>query len=202
VPLLLVVAFIVVPLLELYVIIQVGQVIGPWWTILILLADSILGSLLLRSQGRTVWRRFNAVMREGRVPHREILDGVMIIFGGALLLTPGFLTDVLGVLLLLPPTRAAIRRGMARLLSRRLVLSVGGPTAAAATFAGGRWARRRRRADGSADGPDRGHGPPLATDRGDVEGGARVLPLREGAASLEPPAEEPGRPSSSPPVER
>ncbi|MEJ7716410.1 MAG: FxsA family protein [Thermoleophilaceae bacterium] len=109
-PLLLVVLFVVVPLVELFVIIQVGQVIGAWWTIAILLADSILGSLLLRSQGRAVWRRFNAVMGEGRVPHREILDGVMIILGGALLLTPGFLTDVFGLLLLAPPTRAAIRR--------------------------------------------------------------------------------------------
>ena len=135
-PALLVVALIVVPIVELYVIIQVGQEIGALPTIGILLLDSILGSLLLRSQGREVWRRFNAALAGGRVPHREIVDGVMVIAGGALLLTPGFLTDVLGLLLLLPPTRAALRRVVLRVLGRRLVIAAVGGAAGRATRGG------------------------------------------------------------------
>ena len=88
--------FIVVPIAELAVLIQVGQEIGVWWTIAILIADSVLGAMLMRSQGRIAWRRFNEAAAAGRVPAREVLDGVLVIFGGALLLTPGFLTDILG----------------------------------------------------------------------------------------------------------
>ena len=105
----LLILFIIVPIAELAVIIQVGQQIGVLWTVAILVADSILGSMLMRSQGRAAWRRFNVALQSGRPPAREVLDGVLVIFGGALLLTPGFLTDVLGVLLLLPPTRAVVR---------------------------------------------------------------------------------------------
>jgi UPF0716 protein FxsA len=117
----LVLLFIVVPIAELAVIIQVGQAIGLWWTIALLLADSILGSILMRMQGRAAWRRFNAAVQEGRVPAREVLDGALVIFGGALLLTPGFLTDVLGLALLIPPTRALVRRVLVRRLERRMV---------------------------------------------------------------------------------
>jgi UPF0716 protein FxsA len=124
--LLLVAAFIVVPIVELALIIEVGQAIGVLPTIAILLLDSILGSLLLRSQGRSAWRRFNDAARAGRVPHREALDGALVIFGGALLLTPGFATDVLGLLLLVPPTRAVARRLLARAIGRRLVTGVVG----------------------------------------------------------------------------
>ena len=123
----LVVLFIVVPLAELFVIIQVGQEIGALPTIAILVADSILGSLLLRSQGRTAWRRFNEAVGAGRVPAREVLDGALVIFGGALLLTPGFVTDILGLVLLIPPTRALVRHILARRLTHRMVVSVTGP---------------------------------------------------------------------------
>jgi UPF0716 protein FxsA len=124
-PLLALVAlFIAVPLAELYVILQVGEWIGAVPTILLLAADSVLGSLLLRSQGRAVWRRFNQALQQGAMPHREVQDGVLVIFGGAFLITPGFITDVLGLLMLLPPTRAAIRRLAMRAISRRLRLRV------------------------------------------------------------------------------
>ena len=115
--------FIVVPLAELYVILKVGDAIGALWTIVLLAADSVLGSMLLRAQGRSVWRRFNETMAAGRVPHRELIDGVLIVFGGAFLITPGFLTDIVGLLLLLPPTRSVIRRMVARRLGRRLVVN-------------------------------------------------------------------------------
>jgi len=112
------VVFIVVPLAELYVILKVGDSIGWEWTILLLAADSVLGTVLLRSQGRTVWRRFQEAMAAGRMPHREVQDGVAVIFGGAFLITPGFLTDILGFALLLPPTRKLIIRLSQRRLGR------------------------------------------------------------------------------------
>ena len=114
---LLLLLFIAVPLLELYVILQVGEAIGVLPTIAILLADSVLGGVLMRNQGRVAWRRFTAAMSEGRIPAREAIDGALVIFGGALLLTPGFVTDVFGLLFLLPFTRPLVRR----LLVRRFV---------------------------------------------------------------------------------
>jgi UPF0716 protein FxsA len=126
-PLILVLLFIVVPIAELYVIIAVvGEAIGPAYTILLLIADSLLGAYLLRSQGRVVWRRFNETLAQGRVPHREVLDGVLVIFGGALLLTPGFITDIFGIVLLIPPTRALVRRVIVRMLGSRLAVGVAG----------------------------------------------------------------------------
>lgn len=128
--------FIVVPLAELYVILQVGEAIGAVWTVLLLAADSVLGSVLLRSQGRVVWRRFNEALAAGRMPHKEVQDGVLVIFGGAFLITPGFITDVVGLLMLLPPTRAVIRRFAMRVISRRVSLRVaaaGGPVEGTAT---------------------------------------------------------------------
>ena len=112
----LILLFVAVPLVELAVIIQVGQSIGVLPTIAILLLDSVVGGLLLRSQGRAAWRRLTEATRAGRVPHREALDGALVIFGGALLLTPGFITDAVGLLLLVPPTRAVARRVVARLI--------------------------------------------------------------------------------------
>jgi UPF0716 protein FxsA len=124
---LLVALFIVVPLAELYVILQVGEAIGAVWTVLLLAADSILGSILLKTQGRAVWRRFNQELERGRMPHREVVDGVLVIFGGAFLITPGFLTDIVGVLLLLPPTRSVVRAVAMRRLGRRFATSVTRP---------------------------------------------------------------------------
>jgi UPF0716 protein FxsA len=127
--LLLVLLFIVVPIAELAVLIQVGQVIGVWWTIAILIADAILGSILMRAQGRAAWRRFNEAMAAARVPAREVVDGALVMFGGLLMLTPGFITDILGFVLLIPPTRAAVRAVLVRRLARRMVVSMSGPRA-------------------------------------------------------------------------
>ena len=123
-PILLVALFIIVPIAELAIIIQVGQALGLWWTIALLIADSILGSLLMRSQGRAAWRRFNQTLQSGRAPAREVADGVLIIFGGALLLTPGFISDVAGLAFLLPPTRALIRRVFLRQAIKRMTASM------------------------------------------------------------------------------
>lgn len=120
----LVLVFLLLPLAELYVIITVGQAIGVWPTVAILAADSVLGALLLRHQGRTAWRQFTQALDERRVPGREVLNGVLVIFGGAFLITPGFITDVLGLLLLIPPTRAAIRGVLVTIGRRRFGLRV------------------------------------------------------------------------------
>jgi UPF0716 protein FxsA len=117
--LLLVLLFILVPIAEIYVIIQVGQAIGALPTIAILIADSLLGAWLLRRESRLVWTAFREALAAGRMPHREILDGVMVILGGAFLLTPGFITDVVGLVLLFPPTRRVIGRAVARAALRR-----------------------------------------------------------------------------------
>ena len=140
--------FIVVPIVELYVIIQIGSLIGVVPTIALLLADALLGSLLLRHQGRGAWRRFNAALSEGRFPGREVADGLLIAIGGTLLLTPGFVTDIFGLIFLIPPTRAIVRRLLRRYAGRRFVVagvsSVGG-------MAGNGRAHRSYDFDGTAE---------------------------------------------------
>ena len=112
--------FVLVPLAELYVIFEVvGPALGAPLTIALLAADSLAGAWLMRSQGRAVWTRFNATLREGRIPAQEIVDGVLVIFGGAFLITPGFITDILGFLLLIPLTRRLFRGTLQRRLALR-----------------------------------------------------------------------------------
>lgn len=112
--------FLVVPIVELAVIIQVGQSIGVLNTIALLLVVSIVGSWLVKREGLGVWRRFRQQMESGRVPGKEVADGMMIMLAGALLISPGFVTDCLGILLLLPPVRAAIRGSILRKLTLRV----------------------------------------------------------------------------------
>jgi UPF0716 protein FxsA len=132
---LLVILFIVVPLAELYVIIKVGEAIGVLPTLALLFADAIIGSLLLRHQGRGAWRRFNEALAQRRFPGREVADGLLIVVGGTLLLAPGFITDIFGVLLLIPPTRAIARAILRRFTIGRFTV-VGVPGAGGA-FGGG-----------------------------------------------------------------
>lgn len=118
---LLLVAFVVVPLVEIYVLIQVGRVIGTWWTILLLVLDSLIGSWLVKRQGTRAWRALRTALEQRRMPHRELADGVLILLGGTLMLAPGFVTDLFGVLCILPPTRALGRRLLGGVIGRRLV---------------------------------------------------------------------------------
>lgn len=106
------VLFIVLPLLEIALLIQVADAIGGWWTVLMLVAVSIVGAVLAKREGALAWKRFRLAMRERRVPSNEIIDGFLILFAAALLLTPGFISDVLGIALLVPVTRASMRRLM------------------------------------------------------------------------------------------
>lgn len=112
--------FLVVPIVELAVIIQVGQSIGVLNTIGLLLLVSVVGSWLVKREGLGVWRRFRSQMESGHVPGKELADGMMIMLAGALLISPGFVTDCLGILLLLPPVRAAIRGSLLRKLTLRV----------------------------------------------------------------------------------
>jgi UPF0716 protein FxsA len=116
----LVIVFVLVPLAELAVLIAVGDWIGLVPTLVLLLAVSVVGAWLAKREGLAAWRRFQQALAAGRMPTVEVADGAMILLAGALLLTPGFLSDVLGILLLLPPTRALARRQLPRLAERRL----------------------------------------------------------------------------------
>jgi UPF0716 protein FxsA len=97
------------PIAEVFVAIEVANAIGVLYTILLLIAGWPIGTWALRSQGRVVWRRFAIAVSERRPPAKEVIDGALVLVGGVLLITPGFITDALGLLMLLPPTRAAIR---------------------------------------------------------------------------------------------
>ena len=169
--LILVALFIVVPILELYVIIQIGGLIGIWPTLALLLADALLGSFLLRHQGRGAWERFNKALAERRFPGQEVADGLLIAIGGTLLLAPGFLTDIVGLLFLIPPTRAIVRGLMKRLVGRR-ILVMGGPAGAAygAASAGSRAYGYARRDPGDTAGSANG-----AAREYDVEGTAEEI---------------------------
>jgi UPF0716 protein FxsA len=107
--LLFVILFIVVPVIELWLILQVGEMIGVVPTILVLLLDSLLGAWLVKNQGGAVWRNFRAAVDAGRIPANEAVDGFLVIPGGTLLLVPGFLSDIVGILLIAPPSRKVLR---------------------------------------------------------------------------------------------
>jgi UPF0716 protein FxsA len=124
-PVFLVLVFVLVPLAEILVILQVGEAIGGWWTAALLVADSLLGAYLLRVEGRRAWSEFRSALEEGRWPGDEVAQGALVIVGGTLLLTPGFLTDALGFLFLLGPTR----RMVARRLRARVSQAAGSGTA-------------------------------------------------------------------------
>lgn len=141
--LVLVVLFVVLPVAELAVILQVADGIGVAETIVLLLTVSALGGWLCKREGLGVLRRIQAGLDEHRLPTRELADGGLILFAGALLMTPGFLTDVLGLLLLLPPTRAVFRGVLLSVLARRARIAVVSP--------GAGWGPRRRDGGGVID---------------------------------------------------
>ncbi len=146
-PALLVAALVVVPIVEIWVLLQVGQLLGVLPTVVLLVAMSLLGAYLLRREGSRTWRAFRTALGSGRLPAAEVADGALVIFGGALLLTPGFATDVFGLLCVLPPSRAVLRRLLTRQVARRLTVG--------AVLGGGSRkgpSSRRRTADGVVDG--------------------------------------------------
>jgi UPF0716 protein FxsA len=156
VALLLILIFIVLPIAEIYVIIKVGEAIGVLPTIGLLILDGFLGAALLRHQGRAAWRRFNEALAAGKIPAREVFDGALVIVGGAFLLAPGFITDVIGVLLLIPPSRAMFRGILSKLAFWRTGFVV--RTA--------QWGTRAHNRDRERPGPSRSY---------DYEGSAREV---------------------------
>jgi len=117
-------AFIAVPLLEIFLIVQVGQVIGGWQTVGLLLAISVLGTWLVKREGRRAFHALRDALTTGRLPDRELLDAALVLVGGTLLLTPGFVTDVLGFLVVIPFTRPPARALVAGLVRRRVLASM------------------------------------------------------------------------------
>ena len=113
--------FLLWPVAEVIVVIEVAGAIGVVWTIVLLIASWPLGSWALRSQGRAVWRRMAAAISAGRAPGKEVLDGVLVLLGGLLLMIPGFITDAVGLFLLLPLTRVPLRHLLARHSRSRVV---------------------------------------------------------------------------------
>ena len=136
-PALLVAALVIVPIVEIWVLLQVGQLLGVLQTVVLLVVMSLLGAYLLRREGARTWRAFRTALASGRLPAAEVADGGLVILGGALLLTPGFATDAFGLLCVLPPTRAVLRQLLTRQVAKRL--SVG------AVLGGGRRPSSRRR---------------------------------------------------------
>lgn len=112
--------FVIVPLLELALLIQIGQVVGFWPTIGLVVLTGITGAWLARVEGlRTLWR-LREDLAHGRLPGQAIMDGVAILIGGAFLLTPGIITDLFGFTLLLPPTRRALQKRVTQRLERHV----------------------------------------------------------------------------------
>ena len=113
--------FVAVPLLDLVLLVRVGGALGFWPTVAVVVATAALGSWLARREGVAAWRRVQSKMATGGIPGPELIDGLVILLSGALLLTPGFLTDVAGLLGLFPPTRALVRRALKGRFERAVV---------------------------------------------------------------------------------
>jgi UPF0716 protein FxsA len=138
--------FVIWPLAELFVIIKVSEAIGFLWVLLLLIVTWPIGTRILRAEGRRAWRQFVEAIQAGRAPGSEVLNGALVLLGGLLLLVPGFITDAIGLLLLIPPTRALARRTVERHHSSRWVNR-------AANFGGG-FGGNRRGPGGSQGGND------------------------------------------------
>lgn len=141
-PLALLLGFVVLPLVEIYLISLVGHVLGLPATLAVLLLVSVLGATVVKREGLRTWRELRSATAAGKLPTRPLADGALVLVGGALLLTPGFLTDALGALLVLPATRSIARRWLTGYATRRALgessrmprgrRRPGGPSAASA----------------------------------------------------------------------
>ncbi|MEO7421895.1 MAG: FxsA family protein [Ornithinibacter sp.] len=118
-------ALLVVPIIEVAVIIGVGQVIGGWPTVALLLAESALGAWIVRREGGRTWAHLRDALREGAMPSRQLADAALVLIGGCLLLTPGFVTDAAGFFVILPLTRPLTRAWLEAVVARRLLGPLG-----------------------------------------------------------------------------
>lgn len=124
--LLLLAAFILVPLIEIGLFIEVGGWIGLWPTLGLIILTAVVGTMLLRQQGLATLRRAQSQMDAGQVPAKELFDGACLLIGGFLLLTPGFFTDAVGFLLLMPPIRDLLRQRLGGRMTRVRMHRAGG----------------------------------------------------------------------------
>jgi len=161
----------VVPVLELFVIANVASNIGFFETVGLLILISVIGAWLLKREGLAAWRRLRAAIERGEMPTREVIDGALIVFGGALLITPGFLTDAVGLFFMFPVTRT-LTRSWARKITNLLIVKRFGATGAAAS-AGKRVydarVTRVRRVEGGVS-PRTGSAPSELPDPSDEDG--------------------------------
>jgi UPF0716 protein FxsA len=118
-------ALLVVPLAEIVLIVAVGKVIGGWQTLALLLLESALGAYLVKREGQRSWQTLRAALSSGRMPGRELADAALVLIGGTLLLTPGFLSDIVGFFFILPFTRPITRRWLQGIIERRLLSRAG-----------------------------------------------------------------------------
>jgi UPF0716 protein FxsA len=118
-------ALLVVPVAEIAVIVAVGKVIGGWQTLALLLLESALGAYLVKHEGRRAWQALTGALNSGQMPGRELADAALVLIGGTLLLTPGFLTDIMGFFFILPFTRPITRRWLQGVVERRLARRTG-----------------------------------------------------------------------------
>ena len=162
----LVIAFIIVPIIEIYLIVQVGAAIGGWETLGLLVLDSVVGAWLVRREGFSILARVQTTLGRGELPTNDLVEGLLVLFAGALMLTPGFLTDALGFVLLLPPTRAMVRNVLKARFAGRISVGRGayGAPFGSRGFTTGQWTNgdwtdarwtdaSEDRDDGDDDGP-------------------------------------------------
>ncbi len=176
-PAVLVILFLVVPLLELLIILQVGQVIGGWPTLGLLIAVSVFGAWIVRREGSRAWRALREALNTGRMPSRELADAALVLVGGTLLLTPGFLTDAVGLFFVLPLTRPVARRLLTGLLAMRfpLVGLVGGGDGGRRDGGRGRWPRRMHSPGPASARPNSAGSAERGSPRGSGSGDSRVV---------------------------
>ncbi len=115
--------FLAVPFVEIYVLLTMGGIIGPFYTVLLVVFTAVLGAWMLRQQGFATWQRLQAGLAKGQPPVLEMIEGPILLVGGALLLTPGFFTDIIGFLCLIPMTR---KKMAMYLIEKNLVMAAGG----------------------------------------------------------------------------
>ncbi len=115
----LLVCFVGLPILEIYIIIQVGQQIGAIPTLVLLVVESLLGGWLVKREGRRAWAALQVAVTSGHLPAKELSDAALVLVGGTLLLTPGFVTDVFGFFFVLPFTRPLARKMLAAIIAQR-----------------------------------------------------------------------------------
>jgi len=112
--------FTVIPIAELYLLIKIGELIGAFNTVLIILLTAIIGAYLAKTQGFVVLRKINQTLNEGRLPARELMDGLFVLLGGFTLLTPGFLTDIIGLSMLFPLSRILYIKLAVRIIQNKI----------------------------------------------------------------------------------